>query len=489
MKKTITILAAILVLSVANAQYNETNNLFYHTFRSPQTNQLNPALFPNATFYLQLPAFYWQLGFPMSLGEVITHQKKANVIDINNIIDNLNNPFRMGMDVNVVGFGLKVGHLFIDANTQLRTSMTVNVAGGLFDMLLNGNMDEHGNAISPITIADDNMFNMQSYLETSLGVGYQIDPINLTVGVHAKLLSGLININTDNTSITIETDNNFDSVTARIYYQATASSSFPIDTTGGMSNIMSNMTKHVNDGIDNLINPTTGNTGLAFDIGAKYTLGPLTISAAINDLTSGIHWQNNVMSITPQNKQGVITFSGMDINNLLDGGQMTFDSLQYILDELATLKPDFSLQAKDYWYTIPTKINLAASFDCLKVFRLGLLLHGQFDRGLISRTDNKLDLSDETKNTFRFNTTATVGINLFNWIELIGGTSVVYDGNKYDFFNPGGGLIFSLGTFLQSYIMLDYMSSFYFTDSKAFNVKFGMNMMIGKGGRKRILDD
>ncbi len=429
----------------------------------------------------------------MSVSDIVKYdsKQKANVININNIIDNLStdNPFHMGFDMNLVGFGLKVGNLFVDFNTQLRTTMTVGVAGGIINTVLGGNMDENGNVISPVTMVGGNLFNTQAYLESSLGAGYRIEPINLTVGVHAKLLSGIWNIHTDNTSVTIETDEDFDKVTARIYYEAVGSSSLPIDTTGGYSNIINNMTKNLDQVITNMTNPSTGNTGVAFDIGAKYTLGPLAISASINDLTAGIHWQNNVMSIVPE-KEGVIEFSGVDIDNILNGGQMSFDTLSYILDELKSLKPKFDMKAKDYWYTIPTKVNVAASFDLLTFARIGLLLHGQFDRGLLSRnSDLQLDLGNEVQNTFRFNTTATVGVNVFNWIELIAGTSLVFDGNKADFFNPGGGFIFSLGTALQTYIMLDYMSSFYLVDSKDFNLKFGMNLIIGKGGKKTILDN
>lgn len=491
MKKTITILTAVLSLAVAQAQI-ETNNLFYHAFRTPQTNQLNPALFPNTTFYLQLPSSNLLLGFPLSVSDVVHYdaKQKANVINLNTIIDNLgaDNPFRLGWDFNLVGFGLKVGNVFVDVNTQLRTSMSVGVAGGIINGLLNGNMDENGDVISPVTIAGGNLFNMQAYLESSVGAGYRIDPINLTVGVHAKLLSGIMNIHTDNTSVTIETAKNFDTVAARIYYEAVASSSLPIDTTGGMSNMLNNMTKDMSQIVTNMLHPSKGNTGVAFDIGAKYTLGPLAISASINDLTAGIHWQNNVMSIVPEN-EGVVTFGGVDINNLLNGGQMSFDTLNTMLEELKSLKPRFDMKAQDYWYTIPTKVNLAASVDLLRFARLGLLLHGQFDRGLLSRSNSGVDMNKDIMNTFRFNTTATIGINVFNWMEIIAGSSLVFDGNKPDFLNPGAGFILSLGTVLQSYFMVDYMSSLYLVDSKAFNMKFGMNLMFGKGTKKRYFDN
>ena len=97
----------------------------------------------------------------------------------------------------------------------------------------------------------------------------------------------------------------------------------------------------------------------------------------------------------------------------------------------------------------------------------------------------QLDISkEEAAQTFRFNTTLSAGVNVFNWLEFIIGSSVVFDGGKADFFNPGAGVVISLGTALQTYLMADYVSSIYALDSKAFNLKFGFNLVIGKGGVK-----
>ena len=73
MKKrfSILVLVAILSGSTAMAQFNETNNLFYNTFRTPQTNLLNPALFPNASFYLTLPGLNnLQFGSPLAIRDL-----------------------------------------------------------------------------------------------------------------------------------------------------------------------------------------------------------------------------------------------------------------------------------------------------------------------------------------------------------------------------------------------------------------------------------
>ena len=75
MKKTSVLLLlalAMLGMGTASAQFNATNNLFYHTFRTPQSNQLNPAFFPTRnSFYLQLPTVGMQFGSPLAINPLM----------------------------------------------------------------------------------------------------------------------------------------------------------------------------------------------------------------------------------------------------------------------------------------------------------------------------------------------------------------------------------------------------------------------------------
>ncbi|MBR3467542.1 MAG: hypothetical protein IKH15_10030, partial [Bacteroidales bacterium] len=220
----------------------------------------------------------------------------------------------------------------------------------------------------------------------------------------------------------------------------------------------------------------------------------------INDLSAGIHWQKNVLSLVPKGGQGTIEFDGLDITNLLDHGTINADSLKaYLNEQVNGMMPQLLTDSADYWYSVPTKLNLGASVN-LGILKAGILFHGQWDRGLLSKSSyNSLSeaMSDaqanysEVKNTFRFNTTLSAGVNLFNWVEIIAGSSFVYDGhNKItldNFLNPGVGIIFTPATLIQAYVMMDYASSMYLTQMKAFNFKLGFNMLIGSNRSSRIL--
>lgn len=483
MKKQLTIAAVFMALfcGSAMAQYSETNNLLYHTFRTPQSTDHNAAFFPNKnTFYLRLPGLGMQFGSPLSLSDMVRNQGDTlTVIDINKAFDAMrkNNRIHFDADINLVGFGLKVHNTFFTFNTRLVAIFNLGIPVSVIDALSHGNADASGNAISEIEILNGNLMNTTAYGEIAVGGGHYFEPIGLTVGARAKYLWGILNIQTDNTRAVLTTANNFEQINMDLYYQFQESALVNFDSTGKMTSSTAE-----------IMNIFGGNGGFAFDLGTKFDLGPFSFSLGINDLSAGIHWHKNVNNITPKNGHMTLTFSGEDATTMLHGGTLNTDSLAAYYKDLFTGIRPASGNASDYWYSIPTKINLGASFSFAKMLRAGLLLHGQFDRGLFSKT-NKLDLGKDVVNTFRFNSTLSFGANLFNWFELTAGNSFVYDGNKLSFFNPGVGLVFTPGTVVQLYLIGDYVSSIYLVQAKSFNFKVGVNLLFGNGGGNRILQN
>lgn len=465
--------------NVARAQYDETNNMFYHMLRTPQSNLLNPAFFPtNTSWYITLPGADIQFGSPVAVSDFIKYDRvnERTVINLDTMMNNLtdDNKFRLGANVNLLGFGFKVNNTFINFNTRLINHVSVGFPVDMVEALRIGNIDAAGNVRPVVEMLNGDVLNATSYLETGLGVIQRFEPINLTVGVRAKLLFGVANVQTDNTRLVFNTSPNLDTVTAHMYYEIQSATCAPYDT---------NQKKFIFNLGDVLGN---ANTGIAFDLGARYDWGPFSFSFSINDLTGGIHWKNNVMTWKPQNGQGAIVFNGVDMNGMFNGGNFSMDSLTSQLEhQLEDMTPE-KKDSGDYWFSIPTKINLGASYSFGRMFRAGFLFHGQFDRGLLCKSNAlSMDLGD-AKNTFRWNTTLSIGMNLYDWLEVTAANSIVYDGSGMDLFNPGLGIVATPGRVFQIYLMGDYLSSFYITDSKAFNLKVGINLLFGTGGRTTI---
>lgn len=461
--------------NVAKAQYDETNSLLYHMQRIPQTVQLNPAFFPsNNTWYVTFPGVDLQFGSPVAISDFVFYDATAQqtTVSLDSLLNRLTdgNKFRVGANMNLFGFGFKVKNTAINFNTRLVNQINLGFPIEMINALRIGNVDENGNVRPVVELLNGDVLNATSYLETGLGVSQYFEPIHLTVGLRAKLLFGVANVQTDNTRLEFVTDPNMDSVTARLYYELQAATFAPYDTAENKFNI--NMSDVF----------AKANTGIAFDLGAKYDWGPFSFSLAINDLTGGIHWKNNVMNWKPEGGQGEIVFNGLDITTMLDGGTFNTDSLTtYLEDRLDEMKPVMA-DSGDYWFSIPTKINLGASYNFGRFCRAGFLFHGQLDRGLLCKSSALANV----ENTFRWNATLSIGANLADWLEIILGSSIVNDGNGMDFFNPGFAGVFSIGRTFQMYFMIDYVSNLYLTDSKAFNMKFGLNLLFGRGGQVKV---
>ncbi|MBR1766687.1 MAG: hypothetical protein IJ745_06590, partial [Bacteroidales bacterium] len=395
------------------AQFDETNNLFYHTLRTPQSTLYNPAFFPtNNTIYFMLPGFDLQFGSPLAMNDIIRYDKttETTVVDLSHMLQSLNenNQFRLGANVNILGFGMKIKSIYFNVHTRLVNNVSLGLPISTVNALVEGNVDSDGETKSVVDIVNGDILNATSYLETGVGAAYEIEPLHLTVGLRAKLLYGIANVQTDNTKVVVNTDPNLDSVSASIYYDVQSATFAPYDTSQHSFIVK----------FGDLLNLGKANTGLAFDLGAKYEMGPFTFSVALNDLSAGIHWKNNVTSWSPESGPGVITFSGLDVNSMLENGSFSTDSIATLLREKLNGMTPTRIDTGDYWYSIPTKINIGASYSFAKIFRAGLLLHGQFDRGLLCKSlENKLGIDVDNSNTFRFNTTLTFGANLFNWAE------------------------------------------------------------------------
>ena len=366
MKKTIIAAVLAILCGSAQAQYNETNNLFYNTFRTPQSGELNPAFFPNkASFYLSLPGVGMQFGSPLAIRDFMhTQGDTVTVIDINKAFDALgvDNNIHFGLNANIFGFGFKVDNLFFTFNSRLVTNFNVNIPSELIDAVRKGNTDLAGSPISTVNILCGDILNSTAYTELAIGAAYHIEPINLTVGARAKYLYGLANVQTDNTTAVLTTAPDYSQVRADIYYEFLTAGVASIDSNGRLALDSKNILR--------------GNSGMAFDIGARYDMGPFSFSLAIDDISAGIHWNQNVNAVRPKDGHIAVTFGGQDVTTMLHGGRLNSDSLNAQYQNLINgIRPSSMTKANDYWYSIPTKFYLGGNYNFLQKFRAGLLFH------------------------------------------------------------------------------------------------------------------
>lgn len=440
-----------------SAQKLGDNTIYYHSFRSPFASHLNPALFPSKShWYVSLPNVDLGLSLPLSykdLGLTYDPERDATILNVNHIIDQIRgNNLRLNLstEVNVLGFGFRLGEFAtLHVNSGVRIAARLSVPTGLFEFLESGNAGEN----KQIDFGAQNIFSIQAYDFVSLGGSWRIPELPISVGARVNVLNGIQNISVDNLSLMMTTAEDMQSVQMRADYLAH---------TAGLVGL------HTDDSGRVAMDARLGmpqSYGLSWDVGARAKLGMFELSLSLIDLGRGIFWRENPLTIVPKTQEQTITFDGVDMTSLLNGGSIDTAFLANFQDSLMNMI-NFTTSETPFWTNIPTKLYFGANATFLNMVRVGYLFHGEWDKHAI-------------KTTFRCNNTLSAHVNLMNWLELAASNSFTYDGEHMGWFNPGVSLMLSIAQRLEFHVGADYISSIYLTDTKSLRVFLGINI-VGK---------
>ena len=458
--KKVLFFAAVFAVFAANVSAQNSTLLFGSTY-IPQSNVLNPAFYPNNnTFYISLPSITQDIHIPVSYSDIFikegsSDQRYMNAWDLAGKLKDDNNLF-LNTDIQHIGFGLRLRNLFVNFSSRTKLDIHFGVPTGVASLFAD---KFNGYESQTVTISDANLMQTTAYNEYAFGGGYTLG--NLTLGARAKILHGICDFRTTQTdfSFTFDENSQLNEVLIKYYALSSGYQIFRKNTFG--------------DAMKAIF--TGNNWGMSFDFGARYKWEFLEFSASILDIGKGIHWKNDVVSISPH-ENTAITVEDYDFGHIAIDNWDTLQSVfQGTLDSIQT---NDSIHGGDYWSPIPTKINLGATVNLGKMFRAGIMFHGEWDKDIsfFDKSGNPVD-----KTLFRHNTSLVFGVNLANWVEVMASLGVVKDGNKVDWFNPGVGVNFSLAKRLQIYVLANYVSSLKYTEIKSANIQFGLNLMFGGG--------
>lgn len=465
MKKNILIitLLAISAFSVreASAQRLGNNDIFYHSFRSPIATRLNPAAFPTSShWYITLPSVNAGLSLPVSYKDLGLHYNAGHdtvIFNVNDFLNKLNETgcrFDVNADVDLLGFGFKIGRLSINAAAGLRVAGMFSVPLGVTQLLTEGNLGSN----DPVELGCENFLHAQAYGYASLGAAYTLSHIPLTVGARANLLDGLAVLSADDLSMKLATYDDGQSLQVSAdYLMHMAGMAYIKETADGKYDLAFDTVS-----LQNLPIP---NWGYTFDLGASYQLGGFNFSASLLDVGPGIHWTNHPATIVPKHQDAAVSFDGVDFSSLLTNGTLDTAFFENLADTLLSMI-DYQSSSSDFWAGVPTRLYIGASYSLNHLLRAGYLLHGEWDRGLFN-----------SQSTFRFNNTLSATLNLANWIDLTLANSLTFDGRRADAFNPGVSASLNIGKVMQFYFALDYVSNIYATDIKSARLLVGLNLV------------
>lgn len=456
--------ACLLIPTSAKAQ----SNLIYSSQRIPNANEYNPAFFPkNSKMYLSLPGANLKFQSPLSIDNIFQYAPgdTATFINFNAILDTLKDNSKIALDAKIplVGLGVKFGKNFITLNSSINLGTRLGVPSGIATFLNEGNYGYRGVG-NELYLLDGDLLNVNLYAEVGLAYGRQITD-NLTIGARVKVMDGYFNLSTDKTLVKLFTDENLNEVSADVYYQLNEAGVIAFDSTGNAS-ITSYIPK---------------NFGVGFDLGARYETDRFDFSASLVDFASTISWSDNCKKIVPANGEGTLSFGGLDMSGLISGGSIDTTILSGLTDSIMSIVTPAFIEGESYTTSVPTKLNLSASYKIFDWLRVGALFHGEFGKTIKQVST----LNSEMRNSGFSSSTSIVGeVNLFDWFEVIANFSVVDDGHSINWFNPGIGVNLSIARTLQVYAMMDYISNLHLVEAKSFNVSVGLNLLFGRDKKK-----
>lgn len=435
-----------------SAQSLSDNGIFYHAFASPWSSSLNPALFPkSARWYVSLSRVNADLSLPFSFNDLnlkYDPQRQAtifNATDFLNLLVERKCRFSINSDINLLGVGISFGpglHFTLDAGARVTGIATIPVE--LTRILTEGNLNEN----RCLSLGTTMPIHAMAYAYASIGASFSIPDHPVSFGARLNVMDGIAMASVDNLTVDVTTSADTSSMSLMLDYLGHYSGPYPL------------LTQDIENGA-NKATYIPKNFGYTFDLGFKFSLLNVDISASLLDLGPGITWTEYATTVKPKSDNHAIQFDGLDINRINDTSYLN-GWKDTLLSRL-----DYKAESGSYRFTPPTRMYFGASFSLLKTLRVGYLFHGEWSGGWFNRFGD---------GDFRMNNSLSLNVSLLDWLEVTAANSFSYDGETWSFFNPG--LAVSLNPFrrVQFYAAVDYISSFYLADMRAAHVYFGINL-------------
>lgn len=445
MKRIYTLFFALFLAGPALAQFN----LGLHQFTGvPQSTFTNPAIMPQAKFFLGLPVVnsvyvnYYNPSFV--LDDIIREVGDSSMLDFSKLYEDRAGKtfsFNVEQQADLFHLGFRMGRknfLSFGAYQVLQTRYSLPV--DLLRLLQNGSLDPYFRD-NPVSLNDIDI-NVKAYLAYHVGYSREITK-KLNVGVRFKYLSGAAGGQTEYAQGGINWQTDSLVVTNNFRYNASN-----INTLGGGGSL---------DFGGLAFSP--GNNGTAFDFGLAYKLTKrLMISASVTDLGS-IRWANDLTSFVSDS--GSFTYKGGSTNV---GENDSGDPFSGVADSLSTaFKINRVEPGKEFTTQLNTRYLVSASYEFLKGNQLGVIFSGN-------------RYSEEFYPAF----TAFYQSNLWNLLYLRANYTV----SPGSFDNLGGALAVKLGP-VQVYTVADNLLALGNQGNvSTFNIRLGLNILFGMRGYK-----
>jgi hypothetical protein len=467
---------AFFLATFALASFSQPINTLYFLRNAPENNQLNPAFQPNFKFYLGLPALsgtQFNVGNnSLNLNDLLYYNKKIDSLvwflnpdygskdDFIKSLKNMNK-FQFETQIDLFNLGFSINDWYAAFNITQKANFSIDYPKAFAEFCLD--LLEAGKTYDMADLG----FNYMVYTEYGFGLSKKVGE-QWQFGAKAKLLMGQSTMQAKFDRLNLGSKLSDASSTSNISVdaQATVDMSVPFLEMNYGENGYPDSTSNFHDPSSAsdytklAFNPK--NSGLAFDLGVIYKpIDYISLSASVIDL--GRIWWKDTETATSFSVNGAYKFEGVDLN--MDK-ELDMDSIMTEMTDSIKDNIKASHNNDGFSTALPTKIFIGGEFMPTNWLSIGIL----------SRTTI---YSSYTLQEF------TTSLNL-NPLRMFS-TSISYSFNNNNFSSIGLGFGTRLGP-CNSYIAFDHIPLKYgkqFVPYKAssFEVRFGVNFVLGNRDR------
>lgn len=409
-------------------------DILYFLREAPQVMQYNPAITPCSNFYLSLMLGVTDIGVHtsgFSYHDLIHKHpiySDSLQLDLEGFRTQLsdNNFINFNYDMDLLGFGFKIGKNYFSYDLSLTLDSRVNFSKGIFDLILEGSNANNGN----IRLLDGRLLDVNSYITNAIGYTREIND-RLSIGGKIKLLSGIVNIHTNEANLElnfkdsekISAHGELDILTANIIGDLSITSLFKENASADFI---------VPENLNTILDHAMDNVGLSFDLGASYRLlENLELSASVVDVFNFISWNTHTTQIINNKPFEEIVFEG--ITSSIDSIETNFETqINSLADSISSALDVRTQNISSYTTHLPMKIYFGATYNFGKVNYLHALFNTKIGAGRIYDTHISLFYSLHTRllslsfgNMFRstnlFNPSALISLKLGKGQIYVGG--------------------------------------------------------------------
>jgi hypothetical protein len=364
--------------------YTQEFHTLYWMQGIPQASYANPALQPNPNYYVGIPGIsalytgFTNTGFAPK--DIFRKDSSGRLyIDDQNLISSLAERNFLITDVSNdwIAFGFRAKKVnYFSFNITERVETRLGFAKDLVRLAIEGN-DPFLQEETAANL-DGFSFDVNHFREFGIGYSRKLND-KLIIGVRAKALQGLGNINFSKTNLSLNTGpNNYELL---LNADLLINTSLPVQLAPLDSLASFDPEFDETDAVEYVTN--FGNMGFAVDLGGVYHLNEkFSFAMSIKDL-GFIGWKSNVENFTAT---GELEFKGLDFENLFinnDEDETQDDSpMGDFLDSIINLL-DRKETMNAYNLMTTPKFFVSAAFNLTKMHKFALLGKGELYGGTL----------------------------------------------------------------------------------------------------------